>query len=112
MLRRASALVLALTLAWAIAAGAATAASDVERALVQSLAGPGLSLERSGAIAVDLQTGEPLFSHRPDVPFIPASNEKLAVTFAALALLGPEFRFRTDVIGVGRRQGPAWVGDL
>ncbi|MBM3678827.1 MAG: D-alanyl-D-alanine carboxypeptidase/D-alanyl-D-alanine-endopeptidase, partial [Actinobacteria bacterium] len=55
---------------------------------------------------------EPLFSHRPDVPFIPASNEKLAVTFAALALLGPEFRFRTDVIDVGRRQGPAWVGDL
>ena len=38
----------------------------------------------------------------PTLALVPASAEKLAVSFAALRLLGPGFRFRTEVVGVGR----------
>lgn len=93
-------------------APARAAAPGVEDALVRSLAGAGLSLDRTAAVAVDLRTGETLFEHRADAPMIPASNEKLAVTFAALRLLGPSFRFHTDVVGLGDRRGPVWDGDL
>jgi D-alanyl-D-alanine carboxypeptidase/D-alanyl-D-alanine-endopeptidase (penicillin-binding protein 4) len=43
---------------------------------------------------------------------MPASTEKLAVSFAALRLLGPGYRFRTDVVGVGALAGGTWKGDL
>ena len=36
---------------------------------------------------------------------LPASNEKLAVTYAALAALGPAFRIETDVLGEGTPAG-------
>jgi D-alanyl-D-alanine carboxypeptidase/D-alanyl-D-alanine-endopeptidase (penicillin-binding protein 4) len=42
----------------------------------------------------------------------PASAEKLAVSFAALRLLGPGFRFRTEVVGVGVLAGRVWQGNL
>lgn len=63
--------------------------------------------------AVDLRTSRVVFSLRPDVPLIPASNEKLAVTFAALVALGPSFRMRTEVLGNGRLAGRStWRGSL
>ena len=45
---------------------------------------PPLSPAASGAIAVDLATGQVLFTRHPDSALAPASNEKLPVTFAAL----------------------------
>jgi D-alanyl-D-alanine carboxypeptidase/D-alanyl-D-alanine-endopeptidase (penicillin-binding protein 4) len=50
-----------------------------------------------GVHAVDLATGEVLYSRNPDVPQNPASNIKLVTTAAALALLGPEHRYVTRV---------------
>jgi D-alanyl-D-alanine carboxypeptidase/D-alanyl-D-alanine-endopeptidase (penicillin-binding protein 4) len=43
---------------------------------------------------------------------IPASNEKLAVTYASLLALGPSFRFSTDVLGEGELDGTLWRGDV
>ena len=42
-------------------------------------------------------------SSRTTLPsaFVPASNEKLPVTYAALKVLGPRFRFPTEVRGAG-----------
>jgi D-alanyl-D-alanine carboxypeptidase/D-alanyl-D-alanine-endopeptidase (penicillin-binding protein 4) len=42
----------------------------------------------------------------------PASAEKLTVAFSALRLLGPSFRFRTEVLGAGELVGRDWRGDL
>jgi serine-type D-Ala-D-Ala carboxypeptidase/endopeptidase (penicillin-binding protein 4) len=42
----------------------------------------------------------------------PASAEKLAVSFAALRLLGPGYRFRTEVVAEGELDGRIWRGDL
>jgi serine-type D-Ala-D-Ala carboxypeptidase/endopeptidase (penicillin-binding protein 4) len=66
--------------------------------LEQALHVPHVSLAATGAVAVDLATGETLYSRNESLPLLPASNEKLAVTYAALTALGPEFRIETDVL--------------
>jgi D-alanyl-D-alanine carboxypeptidase/D-alanyl-D-alanine-endopeptidase (penicillin-binding protein 4) len=43
---------------------------------------------------------------------MPASNEKLAVTYAALTALGPGFRIETTLLGAGEQAGSTWRGDL
>jgi D-alanyl-D-alanine carboxypeptidase/D-alanyl-D-alanine-endopeptidase (penicillin-binding protein 4) len=67
---------------------------------------------RSAAVAVDLTTGKLAYARNALMPLAPASNEKLVVTYAALAELGPAFQFETDVLGAGGADGPAWRGDL
>ncbi len=43
---------------------------------------------------------------------MPASNQKLALSYAALVALGPGFRMRTEVLGEGRLDGAVWRGGL
>ena len=43
----------------------------------------------TAALAVDLTTGQTLFARNATLALVPASNEKLAVTYAALVELGP-----------------------
>jgi D-alanyl-D-alanine carboxypeptidase/D-alanyl-D-alanine-endopeptidase (penicillin-binding protein 4) len=80
--------------------------------LAQALAVPGYVKADSAAVAVDLTTGKVLFARNPDLSLSPASNEKLAVTFAALRELGVTYRFRTEILGRGRLDGTTWRGDL
>jgi D-alanyl-D-alanine carboxypeptidase/D-alanyl-D-alanine-endopeptidase (penicillin-binding protein 4) len=98
--------------AFACLAPPAGAAVPLSTRLAQSLAVPGSRPASSGAIAVDLATGKPLFVRNPDVPLEPASNEKLTVSFAALVELGPAYRFLTQVLGSGSQVGAVWHGDL
>jgi serine-type D-Ala-D-Ala carboxypeptidase/endopeptidase (penicillin-binding protein 4) len=46
-------------------------------------------------------TGQTLYSQNADKLFTPASNTKLFVTAAALALIGPDYKFRTTVETTG-----------
>jgi D-alanyl-D-alanine carboxypeptidase/D-alanyl-D-alanine-endopeptidase (penicillin-binding protein 4) len=48
-----------------------------------------------------LATGETLYSQNSDKLFTPASNTKLFITAAALALIGPDYKFRTTVETIG-----------
>ncbi len=100
----------------AVAATAVSAAlaapGDLTARLTKSLRSPSLSLARTSAIAVDTSTGAVLYAHNATVPVHPASNEKLPVSWAALTRLGPDYRFTTEVLGVGHRAGPVWDGDL
>jgi serine-type D-Ala-D-Ala carboxypeptidase/endopeptidase (penicillin-binding protein 4) len=43
---------------------------------------------------------------------VPASNEKLPLSYAALVRLGPGYRFRTEVLGDGVLVDGTWRGDL
>jgi serine-type D-Ala-D-Ala carboxypeptidase/endopeptidase (penicillin-binding protein 4) len=61
------------------------------------LSAPDLARGFWGIEVVSLATGETLYSQNPDKLFTPASNTKLFTTAAALALIGPDYKFRTTV---------------
>jgi serine-type D-Ala-D-Ala carboxypeptidase/endopeptidase (penicillin-binding protein 4) len=83
-----------------------------EQHLSRALRAPHVSSSSTGAIVLDLKTGQTLFAHNPRLPLRPASNEKLATTYAALTALGPSFRIETDVLGEGQQSGTTWRGNL
>jgi D-alanyl-D-alanine carboxypeptidase/D-alanyl-D-alanine-endopeptidase (penicillin-binding protein 4) len=80
--------------------------------ITQALAVPDVSARTEGVVVVDLQSGKTVYARNPDRPLAPASNEKLAVTFAALKELGPAYEFRTEVLGEGWQDGAVWHGSI
>jgi D-alanyl-D-alanine carboxypeptidase/D-alanyl-D-alanine-endopeptidase (penicillin-binding protein 4) len=95
-----------------LAAAPATAAPPLQPQLERALTVPNVSLAASGAAVVDLETGEAVYSRNASLSLLPASNEKLAVTYAALTALGPAFTIETTVLGFGEQSGATWNGDL
>jgi D-alanyl-D-alanine carboxypeptidase/D-alanyl-D-alanine-endopeptidase (penicillin-binding protein 4) len=88
-------------------AGAATLRARLQAALT------GFTGSGTAALAVDLATGRVVYAHRAQTALLPASNEKLVVTYAALEALGPAFRIQTSVLGEGRLgPGGVWTGNL
>lgn len=67
-----------------------------------SVDGNGGKAVRFAVRVVDAADGEELFALDAGVPLVPASNMKLATTAAALAALGPDWRFHTLVGLVGK----------
>jgi serine-type D-Ala-D-Ala carboxypeptidase/endopeptidase (penicillin-binding protein 4) len=95
-----------------VPAAQAGSRSAFQTQLARALHARHVSPARTGAIVFDLQTGSTLFGHNPRLPLRPASNEKLATTYAALTALGPSFRIETGVLGEGEQSGTTWRGDL
>ncbi|MCH9694688.1 MAG: D-alanyl-D-alanine carboxypeptidase/D-alanyl-D-alanine-endopeptidase [Gammaproteobacteria bacterium] len=60
----------------------------------------------------DLETGEVLLDIRGDEPRNPASTIKLLTTLVALDVLGPAYRWHTDVFANGELQDGRLDGDL
>src|SRR6476619_3085150 len=108
-LAAAASAIVALLLA---SAALASSRSGFQVQLARALRVPHVSPGQTGAIAVDLRTGKTLFAQNAHLPLRPASNEKLATTYAALTALGPSFRIETDVLGEGQQSGATWQGDL
>jgi D-alanyl-D-alanine carboxypeptidase/D-alanyl-D-alanine-endopeptidase (penicillin-binding protein 4) len=96
----------------ALFAAAPAGAAPLEPRLDRALTVPHVSLAASGAVVLDLETGQAVYSHNESLPLLPASNEKLAVTYAALTALGPAFQIETTVLGAGEQAGPVFNGDL
>jgi D-alanyl-D-alanine carboxypeptidase/D-alanyl-D-alanine-endopeptidase (penicillin-binding protein 4) len=61
------------------------------------LAEPELSRGFWGIEITSLTTGKVLYAQNPEKLFTPASNTKLFTTAAALALIGPDYKFKTSV---------------
>jgi D-alanyl-D-alanine carboxypeptidase/D-alanyl-D-alanine-endopeptidase (penicillin-binding protein 4) len=89
-----------------------SASASLQTSLERALHVPHVDLATTGAVAIDLSTGATVYSRNGSLPLIPASNEKLAVTYAALTALGPGFTIETDVLGEGQQLGATWRGDL
>jgi serine-type D-Ala-D-Ala carboxypeptidase/endopeptidase (penicillin-binding protein 4) len=106
---RVRAVLAALAVALAVPAAAS---ATLQSSLAQALRVPHVSLGSTGAVALDLTTGETVYERNGSLPLIPASNEKLAVTYAAITALGPGFTIETDVLGHGSQTGATWRGDL
>ena len=114
-MRRALAAVLACTAALAFAAAGATGSASskpLSERLARALAVPHVPAAHSGAVALDLSTGAVVFARNPGLSLVPASNEKLPVTYTALETLGPDYRIPTDVLGQGAQFGTTWRGSL
>jgi D-alanyl-D-alanine carboxypeptidase/D-alanyl-D-alanine-endopeptidase (penicillin-binding protein 4) len=93
--------------ALATAAGAQAPASVAE-VVRQIAANPELAHGRLGVEFYSLDKGQALYSRDGDKFFTPGSTTKLVTEGAALALLGPDYRFHTRVY----RTGPIKAGVL
>ncbi|HSJ15662.1 MAG TPA: D-alanyl-D-alanine carboxypeptidase/D-alanyl-D-alanine-endopeptidase, partial [Longimicrobiales bacterium] len=60
-----------------------------------------------GVLFQDAATGAVLFARNPDRHFIPASNTKLVIAAVALGTLGPDWRYRTEVLAAPDSAGTA-----
>ncbi|WKX70650.1 D-alanyl-D-alanine carboxypeptidase/D-alanyl-D-alanine-endopeptidase [Streptomyces sp. XD-27] len=105
----------AATLSWSSPAGADAfrrTGDDLEKAIDAVLADPRLAGGAASVVVADAATGDTLYEHRPADRLMPASNTKLPTSAAAMELLGPGYRFTTDVLTDGRRSGSVLTGDL
>jgi D-alanyl-D-alanine carboxypeptidase/D-alanyl-D-alanine-endopeptidase (penicillin-binding protein 4) len=73
-----------------------------------ALGDPQLAKAQVGVSVSDVESGQRLFAKNENVALNPASNTKLFTTAAALAMLGPEYRWKTLVYA----DGPPSGGDI
>ena len=104
--------VVAAVVALLVVSPAGAGDSPLAKRLERALAVPHVSQARTAALAFDLQTGEALYTEHDGLPLAPASNEKLAIAYAALVTLGENFQIETDVLGRGTQDGTTWRGNL
>lgn len=76
------------------------------------IAAAGFPAEQVGYLLFDPATGAVVASRNADQPFIPASVQKVPTMLAGLSLLGPDYRFETEVLGSGPLSGGTLKGDL
>jgi serine-type D-Ala-D-Ala carboxypeptidase/endopeptidase (penicillin-binding protein 4) len=103
---------LVAVLALLLAAPAQAADPTLRGRLDRALRVPNVDPARTAALAVDLRTGAVVYSRNPTLSLLPASNEKVPVAYAALAALGGDYRFQTEVVGTGAQVGDVWQGNL
>ncbi|HZP34656.1 MAG TPA: D-alanyl-D-alanine carboxypeptidase/D-alanyl-D-alanine-endopeptidase [Candidatus Acidoferrales bacterium] len=73
----------------------------LEKRIAAILSAPDLNRGFWGIEVVAVPSGKVLYSQNADKLFTPASNTKLFTTAAALALIGPDYQFRTTVETAG-----------
>lgn len=59
----------------------------------------------SVGVSISAADGTPVYAYNAHVPLIPASTEKSVVGAAALRRLGPDHRYRTEVLAAGEVDG-------
>ena len=72
----------------------------------------GFPPEQVGYLVIDLDSGERLAGGRVDNTFIPASTAKVPAMVAALGILGPGYRPRTELLGNGAVVDGTFMGSL
>jgi D-alanyl-D-alanine carboxypeptidase/D-alanyl-D-alanine-endopeptidase (penicillin-binding protein 4) len=113
-MRRAGALLAVFSLLAGVTPATAAVRSDssLEQRLAKALRVPHVSASRSAALAFDLETGKQLFARHESLPLVPASNEKLVLTFALLTSFSPRLRIETRVEAAGTQDGTTLRGNL
>lgn len=82
--------------------------------VVQALQAENVPLENVSIYVQRVDAPQALLSYQSDVPRNPASVMKLVTSYAALDLLGPSYRWKTQFYGLnlpqqGKLQGGLWV---
>jgi D-alanyl-D-alanine carboxypeptidase/D-alanyl-D-alanine-endopeptidase (penicillin-binding protein 4) len=65
-----------------------------------------------GVVVKSLTTNESIFEFNADKVFIPASNQKVMISVAALSLLKPDYRFKTELYSGGEVSNGVLYGGL
>jgi D-alanyl-D-alanine carboxypeptidase/D-alanyl-D-alanine-endopeptidase (penicillin-binding protein 4) len=65
-----------------------------------------------GILVLNPESGDTLFSRNAGKLFMPASNQKILTGSVALALLGPDYRYRTAFVSRGAVRDSVLDGDL
>jgi len=93
--------------------GCATASkTSTSETLDRLLADPALHGATVSLMVRDAKSGNTLYQHNPRTRLAPASSLKLLTTAAAMDVLGPQYRFSTQVLGSGSRNGSVLSGNL
>ena len=113
-MRRAGALLALFSLLAGVTPATAAVRSDssLEQRLAKALRVPHVSASRSAALAFNLETGKQLFAQHESLPLVPASNEKLVLTYALLTSFSPRLRIETRVEAAGTQDGTILRGNL
>jgi len=75
---------------------------DLASQIAAIIAQPQLARADWGIAIADLETGKTIYARNADRLFLPASNAKLLTTSAVMALVGPNYLFRTTVETTGK----------
>jgi serine-type D-Ala-D-Ala carboxypeptidase/endopeptidase (penicillin-binding protein 4) len=75
---------------------AETAAARLPQPVLDALKSVGIPQRSVGAVVQDLGGGAPALKENAGEPLNPASVMKLVTTYAALELLGPAYRWKTE----------------
>jgi len=94
------------------AARAAPPAAGIPPAVQVALEQAHVAAGNSAFVVVALDGGPLQLAHNDDAAMNPASTMKLLSTYVALATLGPNFRWRTQLLASRRPVGPRLDGDL
>ena len=97
MLKRAALLAFTMVAALQLAAGAHKPPVSLKKQVETILSQPDLERGFLGVEVVSLKSGKTVYSLNSSKLFTPASNTKLFTTAAALALIGPSYKFKTTV---------------
>lgn len=101
-----------LVLAVLLLGVALAAQAELPRPIARAFLDAGVALDHVAVVVRRVDAPRALFEHQPDVPMNPASAMKLVTTFAALEILGREYRWRTEAYLGGPLVDGTLRGDL
>ncbi|WP_228983771.1 D-alanyl-D-alanine carboxypeptidase/D-alanyl-D-alanine-endopeptidase [Streptomyces sp. DH12] len=115
---RGTALGLAALLTWTVQglagepADAGPSDTGLKGAIDRILTDPRLDGAAAGVVVADAATGATLYQRDAGDRLMPASTTKIPTSVAAMAILGPDHRFTTEVLATGRNHRGTLHGDL
>lgn len=71
-----------------------------------------LNKNRTAVSIVAVPSGEVVYKRNETLPLLPASIMKIVTTASSLNYLGPEYRYKTQVLATGKRRDNTLQGDL
>jgi len=89
-----------------------TASEQLAKQIQQQISIPELETALVGILVQSVKTGEIIYQHNANTLMMPASNEKIPTSVAALLKLGPDFIFETKVFTNGTIENGILKGDL
>ncbi|AYY14062.1 D-alanyl-D-alanine carboxypeptidase/D-alanyl-D-alanine-endopeptidase [Actinobacteria bacterium YIM 96077] len=88
------------------------AASDLAADIDEILDDPRMDGSQASVVVADAETGDVLYDRDGENRLMPASNQKMVTSAAAMELLGPDYTFTTTVESDAQQRGRVLAGDL